>query len=188
MKPARIVAVLAAGLAVFVSCKEDRTSGSAVRPTAAADLRVTGQIPGWTEERGSFKPFTTVEQLARDVGLDGEAYWYDKKGLTEGIYQKLSSGDGIRLQLYILGFETDTQAAGVYTDLLASLVPVKVAVGDLPPSVAVAADNGNSAVVYARLGRFFCKLSLTDYGNTYSKAGAAAVLFLRHWGRTIVTH
>jgi hypothetical protein len=179
MKLFKITALL--GFCALLSCCATGVKTPESGGLKTQNLRITTDLPGWTEEAASFQTFTTVDQLAGDVGLDGEAYLYSNKGLTEGIYQKLTSRAGNRMELYILDFGSDAGAAAVFAGVAASQVSDAKQIGSMARSVAVVQDNNNSAVIYAHLGRLFFKLSMTDYGGAFLNATSAANLFLNFY-------
>lgn len=171
------------GAFLFCGCAHSK----AATPTGikTANLRVTSEISGWAETPSTYQTFTTVDQLAGDVGLDGEAYLYSNKGLINGIYQKLASTAGYRMELYILDFGSQAGASAVFAEVTATQVTNGIAVGAYPRTTAIFQDNGNSAITYARIGRFFFKLSTTDYGGAISNATNAAILLLDFYKRRI---
>ena len=168
---------------VFFGCAHVKTAEA--HGVMAANLRITTELVGWSETAASFQAFTTVDQLAGDVGLDGEAYLYSDKGLIEGLYQKLTSRAGYRMELYLLDFGSDATAAGVFAGVTASQVSDGKSVGTLARATALSQDNNNSAIFYAHLGRFFFKLSMTDYGGAFLNATDAALLFFDFYKRKI---
>jgi hypothetical protein len=74
-------------------------------------FRISNQIPGWVEEKKSYRSFIPGELY--DL-IDGDAPKYIDNGLKEGFFQRLKRPDSAIIELYAEDFGSEENARKIF--------------------------------------------------------------------------
>jgi hypothetical protein len=81
------------------------------KKVSVSKLKITKEIPGWSESKSETKIFKSQELF--DI-INGGATEYTERGLIEGIHQRLTNKDGGDLELFVEDFGSSQNAQKMY--------------------------------------------------------------------------
>jgi hypothetical protein len=152
-------------LLVLLMCKNNGGPGQAV--TDVKELRVTNQVPGWSEDTTLYKEF---EGQGIFTIIDGYGQMDVDNGLINGIFQRLYSPDSSRLEVLVEDFGAETNARQNFLDKKESLAET-ASFSDYSPENVLADEYPDGATVIAWFDMFFIYISM----NRFDSAAQALV-------------
>jgi hypothetical protein len=154
---------------------------SAAKSISLEKLRITKQLQGWVEDKGSFQKFD-ADGLFKLI--DGGAPAYIDNGMKKGILQRFSSPDSASMEIYMEDFRAEKNARSMTLTEKSNY-----------PDASFEANADSSIMVLWRevlggwwvsgsMGKFYVELTITG-AKDGQKGKAEARKFLDFYGKTI---
>jgi hypothetical protein len=168
------VTLFATMLAMLMSAKCGVSENDPGSPTVskAADMRLTDDISGWTEESNSYAEF---DAQAYNQLVNGDAPIYVSQGLVEGIEQSLANASNNNAKVDILDFSTAEKTITMFNVKKADENPKPV--GSYSQDNVFCVEYPDAITVYAAFSKFLFVIKLTGYSDL-NNAKSDAVIFL----------